>query len=178
MEAWAIVRLQATCASPTVPQRRHTLRCALALALSVAVWGEARGGGPLEPVLAGWPGIETRLKVTAEMLDTHWTSLVRAPDSAPDYSLAAPAAGARWSPLRRSSDLIEFAPVRPGNGDAQAYVRPQFALGLPSDSLRGWLRNAGVDASACTAPLMKMHSAFAGSSAHAKVSLSARCSIH
>jgi hypothetical protein len=131
-----------------------------------------------DPTATGWLHLETDLSVTPEILDTRWSSLVRAPSSTPDYSLASAAPAAAWSALSHAPTLIDIAPQHLAAGEPQTYVRPQFALGASSDSLRGWLRFAGINASTCTAPLMKMHSSFAGSSSHAKVSLSARCSVH
>lgn len=175
LEAWSIVRRPTPCALSTLTQRRQAPSCALALALLLAA--PCRAQGPAAPLLPGWPGIETRLNVTAEMLDTRWSSLVRTPSSAPDYSLASQSPATTWSPFRHAPDLIDLTPPVPAAGQSQVYVRPQFALGVSSESLRGLLRFAGVDATACTAPLMRMHSSFAGSTSHAKVSLSARCSI-
>jgi len=158
--------------------RIAALRPALTLVLLMSGPGHAHSLGTADPTLAGWLRLETRLSVTPEILDTRWSSLVRGPCSTPDYSLSTAAASANWGPTIRAPSLIEISPPRPAAAEPQVYVRPQFALGVPSDSLRGWLRFAGLNASACTAPLMKMHSSFAGGSSHAKVSLSARCSIH
>jgi hypothetical protein len=139
----------------------------------------AAGATPsADPTAPGWVRLETNLNVTAEILDTHWSSLVRAPSSLPDYSLASATQAAAWAEVSRAPTLIDMGTTRLAAGEAQTYVRPQFALGASSDSLRGWLRFAGINASTCTAPLMKMHSSFADSSSHARVSLSARCSLH
>lgn len=160
MEVWSIVRLPTPCAPPTFPERwrwpRSALAPALALALGAPVFAAQRSAA--EVALSGWARMETRLRLTDEMLDTRWSSLVRAPNSAPDYSLATIAASAGWDPMRHAPNLIDISPVRLAAGEPQVYVRPQFALGVSSESLRGWLRFAGVNASACTAPLMKMHS--------------------
>lgn len=177
-ESWSIVRLPTPCAPPTVPQSRRWPRGALALALLLGMPAHASERSPAETALPGWARMETRLSLTPEMLESRWTSLVRAPNSAPDYSLATAVANATWDPIRHAPNLIDITPTRLAAGEPQVYVRPQFALGMSSDSLRSWLQFAGVNASTCTAPLMKMHSSFAGSSSHAKVSLSARCSIH
>ena len=83
-----------------------------------------------------------------------------------------------WISLSRNPLQIDLGPAHLAAAEPQTYARPQFALGGPSDSLRRWLRQAGIDAGTCVAPLMKMHSSFAGSSARANVSLSARCSLH
>jgi len=165
---------------PATPLRDRTrwFRPALVVALVLAAAGVARAGPDPDPTRSGWLRLETSLSVTAEMLDTRWSSLVRTPSSPPDYSLASPGASVSWSPLSHTPNLIDISPARLAASEPQVYVRPQFALGISSDSLRGWLRSAGLNASTCTAPLMKMHSSFAGSNAHAKVSLSARCSLH
>ena len=153
-----------------------SLRPVLLLAVLLPA-GPTLAAAAEDPTLPGWLRLETSLSVTPEILDTRWSSLVRAPSSVPDYSLAS-AAPEAWSALSHVPALIDISPTHLAAGEPQTYVRPQFALGASSDSLRSWLRFAGINASACTAPLMKMHSSFAGSSSHAKVSLSARCSLH
>jgi hypothetical protein len=158
--------------------RTWSLRPVLLLALLLPVGPSlAAAAAAQDPTLPGWLRLETNLSVTPEILDTRWSSLVRAPSSVPDYSLAS-AAPEAWSTLSHVPALIDISPTHLAAGEPQTYARPQFALGASSDSLRSWLRFAGINASACTAPLMRMHSSFAGSSSHAKVSLSARCSLH
>ncbi len=134
---------------------------------------------PLDSSQPGWLQLETSLTVTPEVLETRWTSLVRLPNSRPDYSLAATAPPPAWNNVPAVAHFVELSANRPsGQAAQQVFLRPQFALGNSSDALRGWLRLAGIDATACTAPLMKMRSTFAGSSSRANVSLSARCSVH
>ncbi len=127
-----------------------------------------------------WLQVDTDLAFDPKLLDARWNSLVRTPLPAPDYSLAS---AVRVAPWMGTGGL----PVHLETGDSthlrasepQAYVRPQFALGGgSSESLRHWVRVAGISATSCTAPLMKMHSGFAGGSTHANVSVSARCSFH
>jgi len=127
--------------------------------------------------LPGWLQSETDLMVTPEIVQSRWSSLVRLPNSRPSYALSS-APAAAWTNLAYSPVLIDMGPTRLAAAEPQVYVRPQFALGGSSESLRGWLRLAGINAAACMAPVMRMHSSFAGSSNHAKVSLSAHCSVH
>ena len=154
-------------------------------ALIACTAGAAVAAPPGVPVPAlddsrpGWLQLETSLSVTPEILETRWTSLVRLPNARPDYALAAATPPPAWANAPAIGHFVEMSPSRASARDLQpVYVRPQFVLGNSSDALRGWLRRAGIDATTCTAPLMKMHSAFAGSSTRANVSLSARCSVH
>jgi len=170
-------------AKPLLRQRfgpRRLLRRGWPIALALLLdSGSAQAGeigsGTTTP---GWLQLETDLSVNPEVLDTRWSSVVRLPSSAPDYSLASAEPLASWSTWSRVPALIEITPNRLAAAEPQVYFRPQFALGGRSESLRSWLRVAGLDATSCMAPLMKMHSSFAGASAHANVSVSARCSFH
>ncbi len=166
-------------AGRTVRPAARRLACAVLGALCAI--GGAMAGPPaaqLASTLPGWLQLETGLTVTPEVLQARWTALVRVPAARADYSLAAPAAAPAWGNSIGATRFFELGSVRAGGTDQPAYVRPHFALGESSEALRGWLRLAGIDATACTAPLMKMHSAFAGSTSRANVSLSARCSLH
>ena len=157
----------------------RAVAAALVLQLPQApVLAAAEPTWPLAPrPLPGWLQSETDLMVTPEIVQSRWSSLVRLPNSRPSYTLSS-APAAAWTSLAHSPVLIDLGPTRLAAAEPQVYVRPQFALGGSSESLRGWLRLAGINAASCTAPLMKMHSSFAGSSSHAKVSLSAHCSVH
>jgi hypothetical protein len=148
----------------------------LALLLAI-VAGSATAAGD-EPRGRSLLQLDTDLSFSRESLDTHWSSVVRAPASTPDYSLAAALPPAEWNRMGQVSSLIEYTPPRMSAANPQVIVRPQFALGGSSDSLRSWLRFAGIEASHCMAPVMKMHSSFAGSTSQANVSVSARCSLH
>jgi hypothetical protein len=125
-----------------------------------------------------WLELDTRLSVSHDALQPHGSSVVRPPDAHGDYSLASAHDLASWRGLTRVPTLIDVVPLPLAASEPQAYYRPQFALGESSESLRSWLRVAGLNASSCMAPLMRMHSSFAGSNAHAKVSISARCRVH
>jgi|GEM_PF-4117478 len=127
---------------------------------------------------SNWLLVDTDLRVNGEMINTRWSSLVRQPMSAPDYSLASVARTSYWRVGGLLPVQLDTDPGHLAAADPLGYVRPQFALGGPSDSLRSWLRVAGISATGCTAPLMKMHSTFAGGNSHANVSVSARCSFH
>lgn len=150
-----------------------------ALIVSLGGSGAGRAAAAEAAGTPSWLQLETDLTVSREMLDTRWSSLVRPPSSAPDYSLAAAQQQlSSWNALSKVPSLIEVSPAHVAASNPQLIVAPQFALGGSSDSLRSWLRFAGIDASHCMAPLMKMHSSFAGSTSHANVSVSARCSLH
>jgi hypothetical protein len=126
-----------------------------------------------------WLHLDTGLDVTREALDTHWSSIVRQPDDRPDYSLSSPeGAAAVWSRYARSPAVIDFVPTHMLASDPQRDYRPQFALGGSSTSLNALLRGAGIDASGCLAPLMRMHSTISGNGPRTNVSVSARCNIH
>ena len=132
---------------------------------------------PIEPT-PSWLQLESGLSVDRETLDTRWSSVVRIPSSPPDYSLTSELPRASWNSLNRVPTMIEVAPTHIGASDPQVYLRPQIVLGGSSESLTSLLRDAGINASGCMAPLMRMHSSFAGSTSRASVSVSARCSIH
>jgi len=160
------------------PRRAWRRRWPLALALLLGGANALAEGGLSVATAPGWLQLETGLHVSREALDTRWSSVVRRPASAPDYSLANVERVLPWSSLSKVPVILETSPSHLAASEPQTVYRPQFALGGASESLRSWLRVAGIDASHCLAPLMKMHSSFAGSSQHANVSVSARCSIH
>jgi len=150
---------------------------ALILCLGASVCREA-DAHPVAP-MASWPQLETDLNVDREMIDTRWSSVVRPPSSAPDFSLAGDGSSAAWNGLNKLPAFVELSPTRIVGSDPQVNFRPQLVLGGgSSESLRSWLRVAGFNVSTCTAPLMRMHSGFADSNTHANVSVTARCSFH
>lgn len=163
------------------PAGKGSWRCTWCLACAAGAAVAAPPGqtaAALEDSRPGWLQLETSLRVTPEVLESRWTSLVRRPGARPDYALAPASAPPPWSNVALIGRIVEWSASPPSGRDAQTmYVRPQFALGNSSEALRGWLRRAGIEAATCTAPLMKMHSSFAGSTTRANVSLSARCSV-
>lgn len=54
----------------------------------------------------------------------------------------------RWS----SATLVEL----PRDAVPGTYQRPHYALGFRSEALRSWLREAGVDAHTCIAPVLRL----------------------
>jgi len=42
------------------------------------------------------------------------------------------------------------------------YQRPGYALGFRSEALRGWLKEAGVDAQTCIAPVLRLRTKLSG----------------
>jgi hypothetical protein len=130
-------------------------------------------------LLANWPQLEAHVRVNRDTLEAPWTSVVHKPYAPPDYSLESAQPKEAWNELSHAPGFIEMPVKEPAANAPQSYTRPTFALGGGSaDTLRSWLRVAGINASSCIAPVMRMHSAFAGSSQRANVSVSARCSIH
>lgn len=126
-----------------------------------------------------WLHLDTGLAVTRDTLENRWSSLVRLPDERPDYSLANAEPGAAgWNRFAHSPALVEFAPTHMLASDPQRDYRPQFALANSSSSLNALLRGAGIDASGCLAPLMRMRSTISGTGPRTNVSVSARCNIH
>jgi hypothetical protein len=125
-----------------------------------------------------WVRADTGLAVSRESLDSHWHSLVQQPDARSEYTLSTPDVLERWGRLTHSPASIELYPSHLLAFDPERTVRPHLELGSSSDSLRSWLRDAGLNASTCIAPLMKMHSTIAGSGPRTNVSVSARCSFH
>jgi hypothetical protein len=125
-----------------------------------------------------WVQLDTALTVNREVLDTRWSTLVRTPASRPDYSLLSARGSTAWSASDRIGEVVDLSPATPVADHPQVLTRPQFAFRGSSESLRSWLRIAGVEATHCIAPEMRMNSTFAGAGAHANVSVSARCNIH
>jgi len=130
------------------------------------------------PTGTNWIWWDTGLSASAETLDSRWTSVVQRPAAQGNYALAPAGLGMAWGAPGPVTGFIDVSPAHVAASVPQATVRPQFALGSSSDALRTFLRGAGFDATHCFGPMMKMHSSFAGSSSHANVSLSARCSLH
>jgi hypothetical protein len=125
-----------------------------------------------------WIRLDTNLDVSSATLEEPWSGTTRALERTPDYSLAGSASENLWGHPVRVPGVVEFDPTRLLASDPQREYRPQFSLGSSSDSLRSWLRFAGIEALGCVAPLMRMHSTVAGSGPHTNVSVSARCSFH
>ena len=72
-----------------------------------------------------------------------------APPRTQDDRDALPALRARrWS----SATLVEL----PRDAVPGTYQRPHYALGFRSETLRGWLKEAGVDAHTCIAPVLRL----------------------
>lgn len=163
------------------PELRRFTRGAWQLALFfplAAGLGHRVAAHPVS-AMSSWVQLETDLSVDREVIDTRWNSVVRAPASAPDYSLARGASLVGWSELNKVPSYIEIYPTRLSASDSQISLRPQLVLGGgSSESLRSWLRVAGFDVTNCIAPVMRMHSSFADSNTHANVSVSARCNFH
>jgi len=149
----------------------------LALLLCLGAGAARAAEAAPNAAVPSWLQLETDLSVDREVIDTRWSSVVRAPSSAPDYSLAGGRALAVWVGLDQIPAFVELSPAHMGN-DSQVTYRPQLVLGGgASESLRSWLGVVGINATSCTAPLMRMHSGFADSSVHANISVSARCSF-
>jgi len=59
---------------------------------------------------------------------------------------------------RTSASLVEMPrDTMPGR-----YQRPHHALGFRSEALRGWLKEAGVDAQTCIAPVLRLRTKLSG----------------
>lgn len=92
--------------------------------------------------------------------------------SAPDERDALPALRAnRWS----SASLVEM----PRDAIPGRYQRPRYALGFRSEALRGWLKEAGVDAQTCIASVLRLRTKLSGEGGlSGTLWLYARCSFH
>lgn len=152
----------------------RSLGCALCCGLAIYA---ARAQAQSVPDLPSWVQLDAALPVNRDTLDSRWNSVVHTPDALPDYALATPQGHAAWAIAGRAAGFVDLSPTL-GSSQGQAYIRPQFALGGESNTLRSWMRLAGIDAAACIAPLMRMHSGVAGGNTRANVSVSARCTIH
>lgn len=156
---------------------RGAWRLALFLCLGAA-FGHSVAASAADSI-PSWVQLDTDLSVDPQVIDTRWSSVVRTPASAPDYSLGTESSTLAWNSLYKIPSYIEVYPSRLSASDPQVSLRPQLVLGGgSSESLRSWLRVAGLNVTKCTAPLMRMHSAFADSTTHANVSVSARCNFH
>ncbi len=164
---------------PLPAGRRPGLR-ATPLVFAACLLAAAPGArGADDGVTPSWVHLETGLSVGRDVLDARRESLVRIPHMQFDYFLTdgthlVPS----WATAYGGVPMMETSRVAVPGADPRIYVRPQFALGTSSLALRSWLRSAGIDAAKCTAPLMNLHSAFAGTNTHADVSISARCSLN
>jgi hypothetical protein len=127
---------------------------------------------------AYWLSVDSDLPVSRDSLDSRWPSVVHQPDSRPDYSLSGNSGPSAWGGEGRGSGWVELNPTHLLSYDPQRDYRPQFSLGGASPGLRTFLRSAGLDASTCMAPVMRMHSTMSGVGPHTNVSVSARCSFH
>jgi len=140
--------------------------------------------GPLPSIAAepqavqSWPQIESGYTVLPELPELRWRGLD--PQRSADFGQrrAGISGEPGWSSTASAPALLHIAHTDPDSRGAQVFVRPQLVLGGSSEVLGTWLRAIGISASKCQAPLMKMHSTFAGSNSHAKVSLSAHCTVH
>lgn len=125
-----------------------------------------------------WLHLDTGLPVSRDSLETHWRATVRPPDPKSVYSLSSTEAVDPWYHLAHSPASIELNPTHLLPYDPQRDYHPHLELGSSSDSLRSFLRDAGLNASTCIAPVMRMHSTVAGTGPRTNVSVSARCSFH
>jgi hypothetical protein len=58
------------------------------------------------------------------------------------------------------------------------YSRPRFALGFRSETMRTWLNHAGIDATSCLAPVVRLRSKISSSGeVSGTLWISARCDI-
>jgi len=87
---------------PPLKGRTASLRPALLLVLLLPLAPGTATASAGDPTTPGWVRLETRLSVTPEILDTRWSSVVRAPSSLPDYSLSSAAPSAAAQSLSRS----------------------------------------------------------------------------
>ncbi len=77
----------------------------------------------------------------------------------------------RWT----SASLIEL----PRDAAPGRYQRPHYALGFRSETLRGWLKDAGLDAQTCIAPVLRLRTKLSGDGAlSGALWVYARCSFH
>ncbi len=77
----------------------------------------------------------------------------------------------RWT----SASLIEL----PRDAVPGRYQRPHYALGFRSEALRGWLKDAGLDAQTCIAPVLRLRTKLSGEGAlSGALWVYARCSFH
>jgi hypothetical protein len=132
----------------------------------------------LAPSSAYWLHLDTDLNVPSRSLDTPWHAIVQPPDRPIDYTLSSAEAPETWGHLGGTPGILELDPEHLLHTDPQRDYRPQLALGGSSESLRSWLREAGINASSCLAPLMRMHSTISGTGPRTNVSISARCNFH
>lgn len=76
----------------------------------------------------------------------------------------------RWS----AATLVEL----PRDAVPGTYQRPHYALGFRSETLRGWLKEAGVDAHTCIAPVLRLRTKLSSQGdLTAALWLYARCSF-
>jgi hypothetical protein len=66
------------------------------------------------------------------------------------------------------------APRESVNG---TYTRPKIAVGVPSESLKGWMNSAGFSAEQCLLPMVRARARSPGRRRQRTLWLSARCSF-
>jgi hypothetical protein len=160
---------------------RRLGRGAWPLGLFLCLGAGFERGAAADPIWlrTSWVQLDTDLSVDREVIDTRWSSVVRASALAPEYSLSSQTSMPSWNGLYKTKNYIEVYPTRLSASNPQISFRPQLVLGGgSSESLRSWLRVVGFNVTSCIAPVMRMHSSFADSNTHANVSVSARCSFH
>jgi hypothetical protein len=128
----------------------------------------------VEPI---WLHMDTALSVPRESLLAAPASVVRSWGASSGYSLALGGPN-RWGRADPPPGFVDLPESHLLGVDPEHPMRPQFTLGGTSESLRTLMRDVGLNASKCMAPLMRMHSTVADGGPRTNVSLSAKCSFH
>lgn len=78
------------------------------------------------------------------------------------------------SPATSSVSLVEM----PNYGLTPERTRPSYALGFTSETMRNWMNDIGMDAGACTAPIIRLRTRVdANGDFRGTLWVHARCSI-
>lgn len=147
------------------PTLRHLVCCAvtavpIAAAAQLKAPGDAAADYPTPARFASAPHGDD----VAPRADGH-----ALPAGSADRPAAPALRASRWSSAR----LIEMPrDTKPGQ-----YSRPHYALGFRSEAMRGWLKEAGLDADTCIAPVLRLRTKLSDGALSGALWVYARCSF-
>lgn len=93
----------------------------------------------------------------------------------PSLLLRAPADIGRsaWESATKSISLVEM----PNYSLTPDRARPSYALGFASETMRNWMNDLGMDAGACTAPIIRLRTRIDAGEFRGTLWVHARCSL-
>ena len=143
--------------------------------------------GTLAAITLGWAGHATaQLRAPADLIlidplpARGFTTAMADRGSNSSFSLLSssgrPVSGG-WQPWESSASRISLIEV-PTDGLVSQPMRPHYALGFSSATLRGWMTDLGVGTSECIAPIVRMRARIdSGGDFRGALWVHARCSL-